>query len=112
MKVRKFLLVLGLAMATTFASAQSATDIELAKQLAKQQGYSDAQIEAMMNQYNNKGNQDKSGKQNTNCREREFEELFRGGFSAEKENNPRSGGGGKSAPGKTFRKKYSHGDEK
>ena len=65
MKVRKFLLVLGLAMATTFASAQSATDIELAKQLAKQQGYSDAQIEAMMNQYNNKGNEDKSGKQNT-----------------------------------------------
>lgn len=33
------------------ALAQSAADIELAKQLAKQQGYSDAQIEAMMNQH-------------------------------------------------------------
>ena len=57
MRVRKFLLVLGLAFAANFVNAQSATDIELAKQLAKQQGYSDAQIEAMMNQYNNKGNQ-------------------------------------------------------
>lgn len=57
MRVRRFLLVLGLAFAANFVNAQSATDIELAKQLAKQQGYSDAQIEAMMNQYNNKGNQ-------------------------------------------------------
>ena len=55
MRVRKFLLVLGLAMAANLANAQSSTDIALAKQLAKQQGYSDAQIEAMMSQYNKGG---------------------------------------------------------
>ena len=53
MKVRRLLLVLAMALTGGFAAAQSATDIALAKQLAKQQGYSDAQIEAMMNQYNN-----------------------------------------------------------
>ena len=53
MKVRRLLLVLAMALTGGFATAQSASDIALAKQLAKQQGYSDAQIEAMMNQYNN-----------------------------------------------------------
>lgn len=55
MRVRKFLLVLGLAFAANIVNAQSSTDIALAKQLAKQQGYSDAQIEAMMSQYNKGG---------------------------------------------------------
>ena len=55
MKVRRLLLVLAMALTGGFATAQSASDMALAKQLAKQQGYSDAQIEAMMNQYNNGG---------------------------------------------------------
>ena len=55
MKVRRLLLVLAMALTSGFATAQSASDIALAKQLAKQQGYSDAQIEAMMSQYNNGG---------------------------------------------------------
>ena len=55
MKVRKLLLVLAFAFTQSFAAAQSSSDIALAKQLAKQQGYSDAQIEAMMEQYNSKG---------------------------------------------------------
>ena len=55
MRVGKFLLVLGLAFAANIVNAQSSTDIALAKQLAKQQGYSDAQIEAMMSQYNKGG---------------------------------------------------------
>lgn len=42
-------LILGMLIGVS-AMAQSATDIELAKKLAKQQGYSDAQIEAMMKQ--------------------------------------------------------------
>ena len=54
MKVRNLLLVLALAFTHSVATAQSATDIALAKQLAKQQGYSDAQIEAMMNKQNGK----------------------------------------------------------
>lgn len=56
MKIRRFFLVLAVALCggLTAAQAQSATDIELAKQLAKQQGYSDAQIEAMMNKHNGK----------------------------------------------------------
>ncbi len=36
--------------------AQSATDMEMAKKLAKQQGYSDSQIEQMMAQYNRGAN--------------------------------------------------------
>ena len=44
----------------TAAQAQSATDIELAKQLAKQQGYSEAQIEAMMNKRNGANSQNGS----------------------------------------------------
>ena len=55
MNVRRLLLVLAMALTGGFASAQSASDMALAKQLAKQQGYSDVQIEAMMNQYNNGG---------------------------------------------------------
>ena len=48
-------MVLGLALSANFVNAQSSTDIALAKQLAKQQGYSDAQIEQMMSQYNKGG---------------------------------------------------------
>ncbi len=65
MRVRKFLLVLGLAFAANFANAQSSTDIALAKQLAKQQGYSDAQIEAMMSQYNKGGKSETATASNT-----------------------------------------------
>ena len=56
MKVRKFFLALASVLASAAVYAQSATEIQMAKQLAKQQGYSDAQIEAMMNQYNKGGN--------------------------------------------------------
>ena len=56
MKGRSLLLVLAFAFSHGVATAQSSTDIALAKQLAKQQGYSDAQIEAMMGQYNKGGN--------------------------------------------------------
>ena len=56
MKVRNLLLILTLALTNGVAHAQSSSDMALAKQLAKQQGYSDAQIEAMMNQYNKGGN--------------------------------------------------------
>ena len=56
MKVRNLLLILTLALTNGVAQAQSSSDMALAKQLAKQQGYSDAQIEAMMNQYNKGGN--------------------------------------------------------
>lgn len=63
--IKRFLLVLGLALAADFATAQSSTDIQLAKQLAKQQGYSDAQIEAMMNQYNKGGKSASVAQQST-----------------------------------------------
>lgn len=56
MKVRKFFLALASVLVSAAVYAQSATEIQMAKQLAKQQGYSDAQIEAMMNQYNKGGN--------------------------------------------------------
>ena len=56
MKVKKFFLVLVSVMASAGVYAQSAAEIQMAKQLAKQQGYSDAQIEAMMGQYNKGGN--------------------------------------------------------
>ena len=56
MKVRKFFLALASVLASAAVYAQSATEIQMAKQLAKQQGYSDAQIEAMMGQYNKGGN--------------------------------------------------------
>lgn len=45
--------------------AQSSADLLLAKQLAKQQGYSDAQIESMMNNLNNTGSTNASHKQNS-----------------------------------------------
>ncbi|MBQ7774113.1 MAG: SLBB domain-containing protein [Bacteroidales bacterium] len=51
MKIRKVLLVLGMVMCGTFAMAQSQVDLELAKQIAKQQGYSDQQINDMMSKY-------------------------------------------------------------
>lgn len=47
MRIKRFLLVLGLALAANFATAQSSTDIEAAKQAARAKGYSDAQIAAM-----------------------------------------------------------------
>ena len=55
MKVKKFFLVLVSVMASAGVYAQSAAEIQMAKQLARQQGYSDAQIEAMMGQYNKGG---------------------------------------------------------
>lgn len=60
MKIKGLLVALGLMICSGtsilggMVLAQSAADIELAKQLAKQQGYSDAQIEAMMNQHTGK----------------------------------------------------------
>lgn len=65
MRIKRFLLVLGLASLTVYATAQSSTDIQLAKQLAKQQGYSDAQIEAMMNQYDKGGKSATTAQQST-----------------------------------------------
>ena len=50
MKVRKFFLALASVLASAAVYAQSATEIQMAKQLAKQQGYSDAQIAAMASQ--------------------------------------------------------------
>ena len=47
MRIKRFLLVLGLASFTVYANAQSSTDIEAAKQAARAKGYSDAQIAAM-----------------------------------------------------------------
>lgn len=47
MRIKRFLLVLGLASLTVYANAQSSTDIEAAKQAARAKGYSDAQIAAM-----------------------------------------------------------------
>ena len=55
MKVKKFFLVLVSVMASAGVYAQSAAEIQMAKQLARQQGYSDAQIESMMGQYNKGG---------------------------------------------------------
>ena len=56
MKVRKFFLALASVLASVTVYAQSVAEIQMAKQLARQQGYSDAQIEAMMGQYNKGGN--------------------------------------------------------
>lgn len=67
MKICRFFLVMVVALCGSFvaAHAQSATDIELAKQLAKQQGYSDAQIEAMMNKQTNNGESNLNSSQKT-----------------------------------------------
>lgn len=67
MKFRGIVLICGLLLCTCTVSvlkAQSSADIALAKQLAKQQGYSDAQIESMMKQYNNGGSSNVSNVQN------------------------------------------------
>ena len=50
MNVRKFFLVLLSAIASVSVYAQSAAEIQMAKQLARQQGYSDAQIAVMASQ--------------------------------------------------------------
>ena len=47
MNIKRFLLVCGLVLCGGVAMAQSAAEMEMAKQLARQQGYSDAQIAAM-----------------------------------------------------------------
>ena len=47
MNIRKFLLLLAFVLSGGAVFAQSSAEIEMAKQLAKQQGYSDAQITAM-----------------------------------------------------------------
>lgn len=65
MNLKKFLLVISIALfGVTATFAQSAADIELAKQMAKQQGYSEAQIEAMINkQYGNNKNGELNNKE-------------------------------------------------
>lgn len=50
---KSFLLLLAVVSFAGLAMAQNSSDIELAKQLAKQQGYSDAQIESMVRQQGN-----------------------------------------------------------
>ncbi len=52
MNIKSFFLVCTLALSSTVMMAQSAAEIELAKQLARQQGYSDAQINAMLEKKN------------------------------------------------------------
>lgn len=66
MKIKRVFLVLGLVLCGGLAMAQSATDIELAKQLAKQQGYSDAQIEQMMKSRGGSAQQNAAAQQATN----------------------------------------------
>ena len=50
MNIKRFLLVCGLVLASSALMAQSAAEVQMAKQLARQQGYSDAQIAAMASQ--------------------------------------------------------------
>ena len=59
MSIKRVFLVFGLLLCGGFALAQSASEMAMAKQLAKQQGYSDAQIEQMVQQYNNGANEPK-----------------------------------------------------
>lgn len=60
MKIRRVLSVIVMVLCGSYAMAQSAADIELAKQLAKQQGYSDAQIEQMLKNRNGESQQSSS----------------------------------------------------
>lgn len=50
MNIKRFLLVCGLLLGSTVLMAQSTAEVQMAKQLARQQGYSDAQIAAMASQ--------------------------------------------------------------
>lgn len=54
MSIKRFLLVLGLVLCGGMAMAQSAVDLELAKQLALQQGYSEEQVDQLIKQYGGK----------------------------------------------------------
>ena len=47
MNIKRFLLICGLTLCSSAMMAQSAAEMEMAKQLARQQGYSEAQIAAM-----------------------------------------------------------------
>ena len=47
-------------------NAQSASDMQLARQLAKQQGYSDSQIDAMIKQKQEQGTESKNTANSTN----------------------------------------------
>lgn len=51
MALKKLFLVFGLIFCGVFAFAQSAMEMQMARQLAKQQGYSESQIDQMMAQY-------------------------------------------------------------
>lgn len=66
MKIKRAFLLLGFVLCGGFAMAQSAADIELAKQLARQQGYSDAQIEQMMKNHSAGGNHAQAAQQTVN----------------------------------------------
>ncbi len=76
MKVLKhiFTIVLFIGI-SSLVQAQSAADLELAKQLAKQQGYSDAQIEAMMKQKQGSGTQQTNTKQASRDRNAGVEQM-------------------------------------
>lgn len=50
MNIKRFFLICGLLLGSAVLMAQSAAELQMAKQLAKQQGYSDEQIAAMASQ--------------------------------------------------------------
>ena len=54
MNIKVFLFSCCLVLCGGLVFAQSAADMELAKQLARQQGYSDAQIKSMIQRYEQK----------------------------------------------------------
>ena len=66
MNIKRFFLVCTLALSSTVMMAQSAAEIELAKQLARQQGYSDAQINAMLEKKNSTESVHSTGTVNRN----------------------------------------------
>lgn len=49
MNIQRLLIIYGLILCSTVLKAQSAEELHLAKQLARQHGYSDAQIAVIAN---------------------------------------------------------------